>query len=189
MKKIVLPLVFVICLFGTSFAQDVPVKEIQRASAEQIKIDKATLPAGPKQQVQQTSTPPNPNAPEIKFDAEVIDYGTIEYNGDGKREFTFTNTGKEPLIITRAKGSCGCTVPTWPKEPIMPGAKGTIKVKYATNRPGKFTKTVSISSNAKTATKRLTIKGTVKPKPVEATDQTVPVKKVIEGATPVEPNK
>ena len=130
--------------------------------------------------------PVNPNAPEIKFESDVIDYGTLDYNGDGLREFIFTNTGKEPLIITRAKGSCGCTVPTWPKEPIMPGAKGKIKVKYATNRPGKFTKTVTISSNAKTASKRLTIKGTVKPKPVVATDETMPVKKVTEGAITVE---
>ena len=71
----------------------------------------------------------------------------------------------------------------------MPGAQGKIKVKYATNRPGKFTKTVTISSNAKTASKRLTIKGTVKPKPVEPTDETMPVKKVTEGATPLERNQ
>ena len=126
------------------------------------------------------------NEPEIIVDTDVIDYGKIEYNGDGLRIFKFKNTGKEPLIITSAKGSCGCTVPTWPKEPIMPGKSGVIKVKYSTNRVGRFTKTVTISSNAKTPTKRLTIKGEVGPKPIVPTDQTVPVKKVIEGATPVE---
>jgi len=135
------------------------------------------------------AVPVNPNAPEIVFDTEVMDYGEVEYNGDGLREFKFTNTGKEPLIITRAKGSCGCTVPIWPKEPIMPGAQGVIKVKYATNKSGRFTKTVTISSNAKTPTKRLTIKGTVGPKPVEAVDETIPVKKVTEGATPLEKNQ
>jgi len=137
------------------------------------------------------SVPVNPNAPEISFDTDVMDYGTVEYNGDGLREFIFTNTGKEPLIISRAKGSCGCTVPTWPKEPIMPGEKGAIKVKYATNRAGRFTKTVTISSNAKTPSKRLTIKGTVKPKPVEpgSDANTLPVKKVTEGATPIENNQ
>ena len=123
------------------------------------------------------------------FESDVIDYGTVDYNGDGVREFLFTNNGKEPLIISRAKGSCGCTVPTWPKEPIMPGETGKIKVKYATNRPGRFTKTVTISSNAKTPTKRLTIKGTVKPKPVEEGVETLPVKKATEGATPVNNNK
>jgi len=135
----------------------------------------------------QDATPVNPNAPTIEFESDVIDYGTVDYNGNGLREFAFTNTGKEPLIISRAKGSCGCTVPTWPKEPIMPGESGVIKVKYATNRSGRFTKTITISSNAKTPTKRLTIKGTVKPKPAaDKTIDTLPVKKATDGATPLE---
>ena len=75
---------------------------------------------------------------EMTFDAEVIDYGTIAQNADGVRTFTFTNTGNAPLIISNAKGSCGCTVPTWPKQPINPGEKGEIKVKYATNRTGPY---------------------------------------------------
>lgn len=96
------------------------------------------------------------------FVNEVIDYGTIAHNADGKREFVFTNNGKKPLIITNAQGSCGCTVPTSPKEPIAPGAKGVIGVKYATDRVGAFTKTVTITSNAEgQPTKVLTIKGTV----------------------------
>lgn len=139
--------------------------------------------------VQEAAAPVNPNAPTIEFESDVIDYGTVDYNGDGVREFVFKNNGKEPLIISRAKGSCGCTVPTWPKEPIMPGETGVIKVKYATNRAGRFTKTVTISSNAKTPSKRLTIKGTVKPKPVEETIETLPVKKATDGATPVENNQ
>ena len=96
------------------------------------------------------------------FDNDVIDYGTIEHNADGNREFTFTNTGTEPLIITNAKGSCGCTVPTWPKEPIAPGETGIMKVKYATNRVGAFNKTITVSSNAvESPTKILRIKGNV----------------------------
>jgi hypothetical protein len=96
------------------------------------------------------------------FVNETIDYGTIAHNADGKREFVFTNNGNAPLIITNAQGSCGCTVPTSPKEPIAPGAKGVIGVKYATDRVGPFTKTVTITSNAAgQATKTLTIKGTV----------------------------
>ncbi len=103
----------------------------------------------------------NPNAAEISFETETIDYGTIDQGSDGKREFVFTNTGKEPLIIANAKGSCGCTVPTWPREPIAPGEQGVIKVKYDTKRVGPFTKSVTISSNAATATKVLRIKGKV----------------------------
>ncbi|HEX8270334.1 MAG TPA: DUF1573 domain-containing protein [Flavobacterium sp.] len=98
----------------------------------------------------------------IVVENETIDYGTIARNADGKREFVFTNNGNKPLIITNAQGSCGCTVPTWPKEPIAPGAKGVIGVKYATDRVGAFTKTVTLTTNAAgTPTKTLTIKGTV----------------------------
>ena len=96
------------------------------------------------------------------FENETIDYGTIPHNADGKREFTFVNNGTKPLIITNATGSCGCTVPSFPKEPIAPGAKAVIGVKYATDRVGSFTKTVTITSNAEgQASKVLTIKGNV----------------------------
>jgi hypothetical protein len=98
----------------------------------------------------------------MAFVSETIDYGTIAHNADGKREFVFTNNGTKPLIITNTQGSCGCTVPTSPKEPIAPGAKGIIGVKYATDRVGAFTKTVTVTSNAAgQATRVLTIKGTV----------------------------
>jgi hypothetical protein len=118
----------------------------------------------------QESTVPsmNPNAPEITFESEVIDYGTIEHNADGNREFKFKNTGKEPLIISNCVGSCGCTVPTWPKEPIKPGASAVIKVHYATDRVGPINKTITVTSNAKTPSKLLSIKGTVKPDPAVA---------------------
>ncbi|OCB74432.1 DUF1573 domain-containing protein [Flavobacterium crassostreae] len=96
------------------------------------------------------------------FDNDTIDYGTIAHNADGNREFVFTNNGKKPLIITSTQGSCGCTVPTSPKEPIAPGKKGVIGVKYATDRVGQFTKAVTVTSNAEgQPTKILTIKGTV----------------------------
>nr|WP_294922775.1 DUF1573 domain-containing protein [uncultured Flavobacterium sp.] len=103
------------------------------------------------------------------FENETIDYGTIAHNADGNRQFVFVNNGTKPLIITSAQGSCGCTVPTTPKEPIAPGAKGIIGVKYATDRVGAFTKTVTVSSNAEgQPTKTLTIKGTVLPAPVKS---------------------
>ena len=107
------------------------------------------------------------NGPKMEFETSVMDYGLIEHNADGKREFVLTNTGNAPLIISNAKGSCGCTVPTWPKAPIAPGESASIGVKYATNRIGKFTKTITLTTNAPEKTKILTIKGEVK-KPVEA---------------------
>ena len=129
---------------------------------------------------------PNPNAADISFEKDAHDYGTIKQGANGTYDFKFTNTGKEPLIISNAKGSCGCTVPEWPKEPIKPGATGVIKTTYDTKRIGAFTKTVTITSNAKTATKVLTIKGVVEEPPKE---QTMPLKKVEEGATPLENSK
>lgn len=99
-------------------------------------------------------------AQEIQFIAATIDYGTIEKGSDPHREFTFTNTGKAPLVISNAKSSCGCTVPSYPKEPIMPGEGGTIKVKYNTNNTGSFTKYITLTTNDVNNTQtRLTIKG------------------------------
>ena len=104
---------------------------------------------------------PDSIVPIFEFVDEVIDYGDIAHNSDGNRVFKFTNVGKTPLIISQVKGSCGCTVPTKPEEPIMPGEVGEIKVKYATNRIGPFSKTVTITSNASEETKVLRIKGRV----------------------------
>ena len=123
----------------------------------------------------------------IEFESKVVDYGVIEHNSDGKREFIFTNTGSDPLKIKNAKGSCGCTVPSWRKEDgsstWAPGEKGVIGVKYATNRIGKFTKTITLTTNASKKPVILTIKGEVNPAPKE---ETVPEKKT-EGS-PLEKN-
>ena len=117
----------------------------------------------------------NPNAPEAVYENEVLDYGTIEYASEGTREFKFKNVGKEPLIIYSATGSCGCTVPTAPKEPIKAGETGSIKVHYDTKRVGNFEKTVTVASNGKTASKSLKIKGVVKAAPAApATPTTTP---------------
>lgn len=109
----------------------------------------------------------NPNAPVINFDKVVHDYGTIMQNSDGGCEFKFTNNGKEPLILSRPKSSCGCTVPTWPKQPILPGKSDVIKVTYTTNRVGPFNKTVTIYSNASNNPIKLQIKGKVVKEPTE----------------------
>lgn len=113
---------------------------------------------------QETSETPktDENAPAFKFEKEVIDYGTVEQNSDGKRIFEFTNTGKSPLIINSVRSSCGCTVAKRPEQPIMPGEKGSIEVVYATNRIGPFSKTITIFSNASEPNKVVSIKGNVK---------------------------
>lgn len=105
-------------------------------------------------------------AQSIDFDSKVMDYGTIAHNSDGLREFKFVNNGTKPLVIKNAKGSCGCTVPSYKKKDgsseWAPGESGTIQVKYATNRIGKFTKTITLTTN--TPDNRpviLTIKGEV----------------------------
>lgn len=105
------------------------------------------------------------SAQEISFDSKEISYGTIEQASNGVRVFKFTNTGEAPLIISNAKGSCGCTVPSYDKEPVMPGASSEIKVKYDTKRVGAFTKYVTLTTNATNeATTRLKISGTVNAK-------------------------
>jgi hypothetical protein len=110
----------------------------------------------------------------IDFESKVVDYGKIEHNADGVRKFVFKNNGTDPLIIKNAKGSCGCTVPTWSREPIAPGATSEIGVKYATNRVGKFTKTITLTTNADKRPVILTIKGEVNP-PVK--EETAPERK------------
>ncbi len=102
---------------------------------------------------------------EIKADKEVHDYGTVQQNEPADCHFTITNTGTEPLIISDAKGSCQCTVPEWPKEPIAPGDSKKIKVKYNSNRVGPINKSVTITSNAEnTPVLVLRIKGNVEAK-------------------------
>lgn len=121
-----------------------------------------------------------PEGPEITLDKDIHDYGTVVQNGDGLSHFTITNTGNEPLILSNVKSSCGCTVPKWTKEPIMPGGTTVIDVKYATNRIGPINKSVTISSNAvNTPTKVIRIKGKV----ISTADaDTSPVKKPAEGS-------
>ena len=99
----------------------------------------------------------------VTFDKEIHDFGEIEQGEIVETTFLIKNVGDKNLYIVDAHGSCGCTVPTYSKEPIAPGAKGVIGVKYDTSRAGQpFSKTVTITSNAAgSPSKVLTIKGTV----------------------------
>ena len=97
----------------------------------------------------------------IKFKTDTVDYGTIEKGADGLRIFEFTNTGDAPLIVSKVTSSCGCTVPKWSQDPILPGKTGEIQVKYDTNRVNPIRKTITVISNVDTPTVALKIKGEV----------------------------
>ena len=134
MKKVILSIGIVVCFGLISFGQD------------------ATKTAEPA---------PNPNAPEITFEETAHDFATLQKGDECSHEFKFKNTGKEPLILSNCQASCGCTTPSCPKEPIAPGASGIVKVKYDSNRVGVFTKTVTVTSNAKNSPVTISIKGTI----------------------------
>ena len=130
-------------------------KKITKSNADKPKFDpisedKIAKPTGPK-----TS---------MNFDAYEYDFGNIAQNSTNKYVYSFTNTGKEPLIISNAKGSCGCTVPRWPKEPVAPGEKGEIEIIY---KPGKQkntqSKTITITANTEPVNTILKVKANVIP--------------------------
>lgn len=108
---------------------------------------------------------PSEDAGEISFEEETYDFGTLTQktapNNKISHEFVFTNTGKKPIKISQVTASCGCTTPKWSSEPIQPGKKGTILVEYDASRLGSFHKAVTITSDAKTPSKIIFIKGVV----------------------------
>src|SRR5258708_39001771 len=109
----------------------------------------------------------NPNQAAFKFEEEEFNFKDIKQGDVVNHDFAFTNTGKEPLVIADAKGSCGCTVPTWPKEPIAAGAKAVIKVTFnSAGKMGMQDKTVTLTSNGKENPIVLHLKGNVE-KPIK----------------------
>lgn len=131
----------------------------------------------------------NKNAPVITFDKKLVDkagnitwdYGTIYKDANGDSYFAFKNTGKEPLVLSEVRSSCGCTVPKWPREPILPGKSDTIKVKYSTNRMGVINKSITVISNAVNTPVILRIAGNVIEKPAEV----MPINKAAGEGTPI----
>ena len=164
MKKLLLFLALIVGFTAVNAQTKFPAKTI--TSTEKTEVVTKKKVNVPVQEKKVNST--------IDFESKVVDYGTIEHKSNGVRKFVFTNNGTEPLIIKNAKGSCGCTVPTWPKEPIVPGATAEIGVKYATTRVGKFTKTITLTTNASKKPVILTIKGVVNP---PAKEETAPERK------------
>ena len=99
--------------------------------------------------------------PEITFKEMVHDYGEVVKDGNGICEFEYKNTGKAPLMLTNVRSSCGCTIPSWSKEPLMPGKTAKIKVKYNTKNVGTINKSITVESNASNGTVVLKITGKV----------------------------
>jgi hypothetical protein len=114
---------------------------------------------------QAATPPPTTLKPEnLAFTTETHDFGTVPEGPAAEYEFRFKNTGKEPITISKVQASCGCTTPSYSKDPVLPNKDGAIKASYNTNgRPGPFTKTITVVSNA--GTKVVTIKGTVEKAP------------------------
>jgi len=100
----------------------------------------------------------------IEFENNTYDFGDLEFGSNGTCEFVFTNKGKEPLILSNVRSTCGCTVPEWPDKPVKEGESEIIRVSYDTYRVGAFTKVITVYSNAVNSPVRLFIKGRVKPK-------------------------
>lgn len=129
MKKILFFASIAILMVTFAHAQEVA-KEITETTPTEVVIGEVTT-----------------TGPIMTFESKTVEYGVLEQHGEPLRVCNFTNTGTEPLIIKSARGSCGCTVPTYPKEPIMPGESAQIEIRYATNRLGKFSKTVTLTTN------------------------------------------
>ena len=157
MKKLTVLFSMIFCFVMCSFAQVSNIDYNQFMKQAQQKQQEET------QNNKQEETPKSESG--VVFDKLVYDYGTIEKGSDGKCVFVFTNTTDTPLILTNVQASCGCTVPTWPREAINPGESNKIDMKYNTNNVGHFTKRISVFTNKQNTPIILMIKGSV----VEAT--------------------
>lgn len=155
-------LILLIAVFVfAAFTVNAQVSSSERSDADKKAMEQKRMEEQKRLQKQSNVQADNPNAAIIKFDKTVHDYGTIQQHGDGKCEFKFTNEGKEPLILSNVRSSCGCTVPTWPRQPILPGQSEVIKVKYDTKRVGMINKSIHVYSNAKVSPLTLKIKGKI----------------------------
>ncbi|MEO6167621.1 MAG: DUF1573 domain-containing protein [Chitinophagales bacterium] len=156
MKK----LLFIACFLPVvALAQTSKVTPMNQSVRTVTATPPAPVPVDP-------NAPVNPNAPVFKFSEESFDLGQIPQGIPASHVYTFENTGKEPLVLSQATASCGCTTPEWTKEPVLPGKTGTVKVTYNAAKEGAFNKTVTLMSNTGTS-KYLVIKGTVLPKPAD----------------------
>lgn len=111
--------------------------------------------------------------PEITFEETKFSFDTLTSQDTAVHYFRFTNTGDEPLIISTTFSSCGCTVPTWPKYPIMPGQSDVVKIGFHTQNLGYFNKAAVVKSNAINTPSTLRINGFVKEKEQQKKTQNI----------------
>ncbi len=159
-------IVLLAIIAGTLIIQTVLLSNNDDYSANSVSEGESTLSNAPAL-ITPTATPdisakpakPEPPKTSIAFAEESFEYGNIKQNStDNKHVFKFTNTGDKPLIIENAKGSCGCTVPQWPKEPIPPGGTGDIVVDYKPGKQkGSQRKTVTVTANTEPKDTRIVI--------------------------------
>lgn len=159
MKKVILSLGLLLLSVGITFAQNKKHKDKGNTGNEKQQTVSTPPPATAAPAPQSSM-----KAEDMAFSVDTHDFGTVQEGPDATCEFTFKNNGKEPIIIEKAQPSCGCTVPSFSKEPVAPGASGTINVAYHTKgKPNPFNKSITVVSNA--GTKILTIKGNVEKAP------------------------
>ena len=116
---------------------------------------------------------PNPNAPVMKFAESEFDFGNIKPDSKVRHTFTFTNTGKSPLLIEDATASCGCTTPSWTKAPVAPGAQGTMEVQFDSHgKSGIISKQVAVRANTQPSITTIVIKGNI---PTDAAKSSSPL--------------
>jgi hypothetical protein len=158
-------------LFGGGFKNWLPKSEGQQIKdAAASSMTGATAPATvqdgniPGTNVNTPQVPAGP-ATTIRYDNDRFEFGVADEGEVVKHEFKFTNTGKEPLVISNCRGSCGCTVPTWPREPIPAGASGVIHVEFNTKgKPGNQSKRVTVTANTIPTETYLEVSGEVRGK-------------------------
>lgn len=142
-------------------SKDIPLNEYIGNPNTEKPVDLSTA----QPQTVATQPPADGKYPAITFNKKEHDFGVINEGDKVETTFTFTNTGEADLIIANASGSCGCTVPEFPKEPIKPGKTGKMKVSFDSNgKPGMQQKSVNITANTASGKDVLTIKANVTPK-------------------------
>jgi len=158
MKKIILSLGLFVFAASAGFAQG------KKAAKSSSKPEAPTTEiAAPVAAAAAPAAEAQAHAEDMKFKNEIHDFGTLPQNIPAEHNFEFTNTGKEPIVLQRVQPSCGCTTPTYTKDPILPGKTGSIKASFNAAAAGPFNKSITVVSNI--GTKVLTIKGEVEKAP------------------------
>ena len=155
-------LILLMCAFAVSCASDPSADGKAKMTTNPPATPTPTADA-PKA-IPPTAAAPTGPTTVMSFDATEFDFGTVDEGEKVSHTYSFKNTGDEPLILSNAKGSCGCTVPKWPKEPIPPGGDGTIIVEFnSKNKKGKRNQKVTITANTNPPQSFIYLKGEVNP--------------------------